>query len=217
LLRDGELADIDEELSSGVTAHSVFVGGAQFSVHPYLTEVCFSSSGDPNSHRRTNRDPTWIVEALTFADHADHRASHELGVDVCEVFGFHVDLERHRAELDPPPSPGTLGAPHLLGEVWIDPQERVRRVTRSTIPRHRRRRWPSGAGPVSPSPATQITTDFWNYGSAVSIDTPVVKQTDIKSREIVSSFLSALWRRRREYRRRNQTNTDQPASGPDAN
>jgi hypothetical protein len=196
VMGEDELAELEFDDANEQTSHCVFIGGARFVFHPYFQDMCFTSSGDPLSDRRNDCDPTWIVEVLSCVDEAD-----SLGIDPvagagCRRFSFHVDLERHRGELELPSYVGTLGAPHLVGEVWIDDDNLVRRVERERVHR-RRRRYPGRAGFQQPRTATALC----DFGIDVCIQTPEVKRSDASIFGATRSTAAILWRRRRDYKR----------------
>ncbi len=113
--------------------------------------------------RRHPSDPLWIVDALRFADRADAR---DEAADVrgarCRRFGFLLELAALGALLELPK--GQLDA---FGEVCIDDDERVRRVTWRHVPARRRARRREGQG-------RQVwdATELWEFGVAVEIAVP---------------------------------------------
>lgn len=167
VLREDELAGLESAELKDMKTHNVFVGGAKFTFHPYLTDVCFYSTGDPTSHRRASEDPTWIIEALLHVDEADLRGSEQVRETVCRRLGFHVDLERHRGDLERPSGLASLGAPHLVGEVWIDEAELVGRVSREEIDRRSGRS--SRSDNLVDRVGRKTITELWDYGIEVSI------------------------------------------------
>jgi hypothetical protein len=198
-----ELAELESDYANGQTSHCVFIGGATFHFHPYFKDMCFTSSGDPQSSHRDADDPTWIVEVLSYVDEADPLGIDQLAGVRCRRFSFHVDLERHRDELELPSYVSTLGAPHLVGEVWIDDDNLVRRVEREQIDR-RRRRSPRRAGSQHPRTATTLG----DFGIDVCIQTPEVKGSGASISDTVRSTAAILRDRRRDYKREHDGQVD---------
>lgn len=197
VMGEDELAELESDYANEQTSHCVFIGGASFSLHPYFKDMCFTSSGDPLSDRRNHCDPTWIVEVLGYVDEADLLGIDQVAGVPCRRFSFHVDLERHRGELELPSYVGTLGAPHLVGEVWIDDENLVRRVERERIYRRRQRQ----AGREAGFQHSRTATTFRDFGIDVCIQTPEVKQSDASIFDAIKSTAGILWRRRRDYKR----------------
>jgi len=112
---------------------------------------------------------------------------------------FHVDLERHRSTLQLPPGLTSLGAPHLLGEVWIDDAGLVGRVSHEQIERRRQRRLRADDPRVKYRRET--ITELWDYGIEVSIPAPEVRHAEGSNLDVLKWFAGALWRRRRDYKR----------------
>jgi hypothetical protein len=80
-----------------VPLRAVYIGAAQFN---HLADGQFHpGTGDFLDRRRRYGDPTWIIEALLWTDDADARGHGEAQNVACARFGFHVDPERHAAEL----------------------------------------------------------------------------------------------------------------------
>ena len=206
VMDEEELAELESDDPDEQSSRCVFIGGASFSFHPYLTDMCLTSSGDPQSDHRNAEDPTWIVEALTHADEAGPLGIDHLADVRCRRFSYHVDLERHRGELELPSYVGTLGAPHLVGEVWIDDDNLVRRVERELIYR-RRRRSLRRAGSQHPRTATT----FRDFGIDIRIQTPEIKGSDASILGAVRSTAAILRRRRRNYKRPQNGQVDSPS------
>ena len=205
VMDEEELAELESDDPDEQSSRCVFIGGASFSFHPYFKDMCLTSLGDPLSDHRNADDPTWIVEALTHVDEAGPLGIDHLAGVRCRRFSCHVDLERHRGELEPPSYVGTLGAPHLVGEVWIDDENRVRRVERELIYR-RRRRSLGRAGVQHP----RISTTFDDFGIDIRIQTPEVKGSDASILGAVRSTAAILRRRRRDYQRSQNGQVDSP-------
>lgn len=199
---EDELAELESDCANEQTSHYVFIGGASFSFHPYFKDVCYASSGDPLSKRRNHLDPTWIVEVLTYVDEADPLGIDQVAGVPCRRFSFHVDLERHRGELEVPFYAGRLGAAHLVGEVWVDDDNVVRRVEREPIERRRKRAPRARFHPV------RTVTTFRDFGIDGCIETPEVKHSDASTFDVIKSTAGILWRRRRDYRREHHGQVD---------
>lgn len=195
LLGEEELDEVGELKNTPI--RTVYVGGAEFREHPYGDG--YIGTGDFLDPRRGRRDPIWIIEALRYADDADARGEGQVRSVSCSRYGFHVDPERHREELRAPaPLPG-LQPLRVLGEVWIDERQRVRRATWREVRRRRsRRHWRTSEG----ERRTWTTTELWDFGMQVAIATPRVRSLE---QDTVRSFKDAaitLWRRKRGYDRR---------------
>jgi hypothetical protein len=199
VLREAELEMLDSDELKRQESHTVFVGGASFLFHPHLTDRCFQMTGDPSSQRRASDDPTWMLEALRYVDEAALIGSELVQAAECQRFGFHVDLELHRSELESKHRVGPSGAPQLVGEVWIDGAELVRRVSREVIERRRRHRSRSDNEPEEWRAKT--VTEFWDYGIEVSIPRPEVTQAQRSTLDVFKWFAGGLWNRRRDYKR----------------
>jgi hypothetical protein len=198
LLRDEELAALDSDDARKLDARHVFIGGAHFSFHPRVKDLCFQSTGDPASHRRHTSDPLWIIEALAHVDDGDARGSDVVLGAACRRFGFHLDLERHRGERETGPRNRTVGAAHLVGDVWIDEDQRVRRVSSERIVRRRRRR---GGPDHAPERRPRTVTELWDYAIQVSIPLPEVTRSKTSTPAVIMRAAGALWRRKRDYDR----------------
>jgi hypothetical protein len=198
LLTDDEVDALQPRRT--VSTRHVFIGGEQFETHPYHGDF-YLHDGDRSSRRRNTDDPLWIVEALQWPDDVTASGSGEVRDEVCQKFSFHVDLERHRGMLELPRQWGPVGAPHLRGEVWIDEQNRIRRVTWTEI-RRRRPRFDPG-----PDSAERITLELWDFGNPVSIEIPELERPEISRVQQAKVLLYGarmLRQRKREHERRQQ-------------
>ncbi|MDQ6805373.1 MAG: hypothetical protein M3065_10505 [Actinomycetota bacterium] len=176
---------------------TVYVGGAEFSEHAYGDG--YIGTGDFLDSRRRRRDPIWIIEALRCADDADARGEGQVRSVSCAHFGFHVDPERHPGELRAlAPVPG-IGALRVLGEVWIDEQQRVRRATWRDVSRRRSRRH---GRTFEGECRTWTTTELWDFGMHVAIATPRVRSPEHDTARSFKDAAITLWRRKRGYDRR---------------
>jgi hypothetical protein len=196
-LRDDELVDLDTGFKDS-TGHSVYVGGGVFLSHPH-TRRWFHTDGDVASRRRRRSDPLWILEVLRWADEASVVGSDDAGGDVCERFSFHVDLALHSENVEVGPKSLT-GPPHVVGEVSIDHEGRIRRASWHEIPRRRTRQRRRSAG-ASERSELWMTLELWDYGVEVSIDEPEVSPSSVSSLKVVSELATGLWRRKRQYER----------------
>ena len=196
VMGEDELAELEADDPNEQTSHCVFIGGARFVFHPYFKDVCFTPCGDPLSDRRNDDDPTWVVEVLRYVDEGDPLGTDRVAGVRSRRFSFHVDLERHRGELELPSYVGTLGAPHLVGEVWIDDENMVRRVEREQVYRRRRRH----AGRTGFQYLRTAAT-FRDFGIDVCIQTPEVKRSEASILTAARSTAAILWGRRRDYKR----------------
>jgi hypothetical protein len=166
------------------------------------------AEGDPTAAWRSPNDPLWIVEALAVIDGAGRpRSARELvrGAS-CRRAAFIVDPRAHGAELVvPPPYPllgritnAAAGVSHrLTGEVWIDDEDRIRRVTWTRLI-VRRPRWPFKA----PTSTLWQTTELWDFGVGVDIEIPRPQPDKKVPVGEVLAALRSLWRRKRAYERR---------------
>jgi hypothetical protein len=194
LLTDEEF----EDLSSTETTwwQNVFIGGERFDSHPHFHEW-YRRDGDRTARFRRRDDPVWIVDALQHVDHASPAGTGRVRDVKCDRFGFHVDLERHRGELDVEPEVGRSDAPHLTGEVWIDGSNCIRRVSWVEIPRLRSR-FKSGGEIEDYLPRTTI--ELWDFGTAADIEAPEITRrppTNSKRVRVLLRIIVEVWRRKR--------------------
>jgi hypothetical protein len=180
-----------------VPLRAVYIGAAQFN---HLADGQFHpGTGDFLDRRRRYGDPTWIIEALLWTDDMGMRVvTAKLRTWLVRGSGFMSTLN---ATLRSYASAETrrIGASHVLGEVWIDDSQLVRRVTWKEVPRrpgleHRKQpasdwhRW--------------TAIELWDFGKAVSIPMPRVARIEHSMLDELEDATRALWRRRRQYRRR---------------
>lgn len=194
-LLDEEMVDEVRELKN-TPIRTVYVGGAKFSEHP--SGDGYIGTGDFLDPRRGRWDPIWIIEALRHVDDAHARGEGQVRNVSCARYGFHVDPERHAEELQAPALLPGLRALRVVGEVWIDEQQRVRRTTWREV--HRRRSWLHGRT-FEGERRTWTTTELWDFGTQVAIATPRVRS---REQDTVRSFKDAaitVWRRKRRYDR----------------
>jgi hypothetical protein len=165
------------------------------------------AKGDPTASRRSPNDPLWIVEALAVVDGAGApRPGRELVRSTsCRRAAFVVDPHEHAAELEVPPPHPLLGritdaaqglSRRLTGEVWIDDDDRVRRVSWTRVIARR----PRSLGKPPPSRLWH-TTELWDFGVGVDIEIPTPQPDErVRVGEIVGA-MRWLWRRKRAYER----------------
>jgi hypothetical protein len=171
---------LDDEDNGDDEAVIVYAGTAAFLGHGDRWLPLGLKEGDPSAGSRRRDDPLWILEALTLVNEVAPRSG-EPGLvrgDPCHRFRFRFDAER------------------ITGDVWLDDDQRVRRVTW----RNARRRRPRS--PVKPS-AYWRTVELWDFGIDVDIQipTPMAPEPGPSLREIYDG-IGALWRRKRAYDRR---------------
>lgn len=199
LLHDDELAEIEAGSGDGVTSRAVYCGGSVFIALPG-TPAFAGRRGDPASHQRLPTDPLWILEALACADEA-----YLLGDDAGRRrLGFHVDLDRYRREVSYDRGlPAVDGAPHVVGEAWLDDEGLVRRARWEELRTRRRRTWPRPAPPVAPARLVSTEVELWEFGVAVSIPTPELAPPRRLRATVgpLGHLAAGAWRRRREYER----------------
>jgi hypothetical protein len=126
---------------------SVFAGGAHF----YVGEgpaVRF----DKGAAGRHSADPTWILDALAGAREAEEGDREEVRGKIAARHPLVVDIERGRT---------------LRGEIWVDDDVRIRRVTWTRSPYGRPR-----LRPRKPPPRVWRTTELWDFGLPVEIPMP---------------------------------------------
>jgi hypothetical protein len=192
-LDDGE--DGDEELEPTM----VYAGTAGFIGNEGTWMPLGLRTGDPHAGRRMPEDPLWILEALTIVADAAPRGAERVTVrDVaCAPLRFEVDLRRAGGRIEVIEARGR--SPRLLGDVWIDEDERIRRVT-----------WqrPIVQRPRSPLKQPRViawrTLELWDFGTPVHIEVPVPMKPKPKRLLVHDLYdgLGWLWRRKRAYERR---------------
>jgi hypothetical protein len=157
----------------------VYAGTAAFLGHGDRWMPLGLKEGDLSAGRRRRDDPLWILEALASVDDVAPRSGEPELVrgDPCHRLRFRIDAER------------------ITGDVWIDDDERVRRVTW----RRARKRRPRS--PVKPATYWR-TVELWDFGIDVDIEipTPMEPEPGPSLREIYDG-IGALWRRKRAYDR----------------
>lgn len=206
LLTDEELEDF--KWGDAAYWQYVLIGGQRYDSHPYHHEW-YRREGDRRARFRRRDDPIWAIDALQHADEASAAGAGQVREVDCDRFGFHVDLERHRGELDVPPRIGPLGAPHLIGEVWIDERSRIRRVTWIEVPRTRSRFKPGGEVGVEMRP--QTTIELWDFDTPTDIDAPEIR----RSKPPLGQLAKVLVHAAREIRlRKRQYDTGPQAHEP---
>ena len=203
LLRDEERSAL-AELKRGfaeprhglpVMSRQVHIGSATFKKLPVGTEF-FYRDGDPTSRRRDKRDPLWILEALVCTDVAHPLDEGEEDGQVCRRFSFDVDLQQHRHELNGVIGRGWRRPPHVVGEAWIDAEQRIRRVTwHEAVPRRTRSR---NLGRDAKGWKTIV---LWDFGTPVDIRLPALKELGGHPVKELVGLARAIWRRKREYER----------------
>jgi hypothetical protein len=96
---------------------------------------------------------------------------------------------------------GGLARPTLRGDVWIDGEGLVRRVT-WTQPRRGRRR----LRPKQTNPGMWFSTELWDFGVPVTIEVPEAEPMP-KGRPfpvVLWEMGTELWGMRRRYRRKHE-------------
>jgi hypothetical protein len=175
------LEDVDEDDDEDEPV-TVYAGTAGFLGHGDRWMLLGLEEGDPAAGRRARSDPLWILEALTTTDHTTSRTDERELVrgDLCRRLQFRIDAER------------------ITGDVWIDDDERMRRVTWRRAYKRR---------PRSPLKTPRFTAwrtlELWDFGIDVDIEipTPMEPEPGPSLREMYDG-IGALWRRKRAYDRR---------------
>lgn len=152
---------------------------------------------------RTDENPTWILDALAGARGARTAGSEQVRETACERYTLEpVDLQAAADVADGAialPPHGGLKRPTLRGDVWVDGDGLLRRVTWMLPLRVRRR-----ARPREEPPRLWRTTELWDFGLPVDIPVPEA-QPPPDDGPLLRGMWEAgtsLWRMRADYRRR---------------
>jgi hypothetical protein len=154
-------------------------------------------------HESQLGNPAWILDTLAGARGAARIGSEDVRDVSCERYALEpVDLRAAvrasggRLEL---PLHGSIENPTLQGNVWIDGNGLIRRVTWSQTPWGRSRQRDRQA----PHRLWQ-TVELWDFGLAVEIEEPKPEprpdEPGPSARQLLE-FGRSLWRKRAEYRR----------------
>jgi hypothetical protein len=182
----------DDDAEEEPEFDTVFIGGDR-----YFGAGARWILADDGKSAPTANHPTWIIEALAGATGARRVGTEEVRRAACERYALDpVDLSAAAASaaIALPPHGGLTG-PTLRGDVWIDGDGLVRRVTWTQPLRGRRRLRPKQTGP-----RMWRSTELWDFGLPVTIDVPEAepRPEPIPLRHLVAD----LWSMRRRYRRR---------------
>jgi hypothetical protein len=152
-------------------------------------------AGDLSAGRRAVNDPLWILEALTAAGDATPLSEDPVRGEPCRRLRFDVDLRSAPADLEGRELRGQ--SDRVTGDVWIDTDDRIRRVTWRRPFMHR----PRSPLKLPPFRAWR-TVELWDFGIPVDIEipTPMEPGPGPSPREIYAG-VGALWRRKRAYER----------------
>jgi hypothetical protein len=186
--------DDDDDEEEEPEFDTVFIGGHRY----FGGGDRWILMGDGES-ALTPQHPTWIVEALAGATGARRVGSEEVRGGACERYALDpVDLRATAASaaIALPPH-GSIARPTLRGEVWIDGDGLVRRVTWIQPMRGRPR-----LQPKQTNPRMWSSTELWDFGLPVTIDVPEPepRPEPVPIRHVVAD----LWRTRRDYRRKQE-------------
>src|SRR5512132_3531667 len=194
--------DDHEDSNEGEPAVVVHAGTAAFFGGGDLWFAMGLDKGDPVAGRRRFGDPLWSLEALTNVGETAARSDEPELVrgDACRRWSFRVDLRSAGADLEARQERHM--ADYVMGDVWIDEDERVRRVTWRR-PSTRRPRSLLKLLPATPAFTSWRTVELWDFGIDVDIEipTPTPPEPGPSLREIYDG-IGALWRRKRAYERR---------------
>lgn len=202
-LDDGDEADDDDDDE----AVAVYAGTAAFLGHGDRWMALASDKGDIHAGSRGPTDPLWIVEALTVVDEASVREGQREIVRgaPCQRLGFMIDMRTKVGKPGSRPSPRM--SERLRGDVWIDGDDRVRRVTWRRPIKQRPR------SPIKPPAFTMWrTVELWDFGvdARIEIPTPMEPEPNPSLREILGA-IRALWRGKRAYDRQRSPRGSPPA------
>jgi hypothetical protein len=178
------LDDDDDDGNGDVEALTIYAGTAAFFGSGDHWMPLALQEGDPTAHTRRHDDPLWILEALSSVEEAEPRSGEREVVrgDPCRRLQFRIDAERIR------------------GDVWIDDEQRIRRVTWRRAYMRRPR------SPLKvPAFTSWRTVELWDFGIDVDIEipTPMAPEPGPSLREMYDG-IGALWRRKRAYDRRRE-------------
>jgi hypothetical protein len=192
--------DEDDEEDDDVNFVTVFADGCRYV--GVRDRWSLSEDGNPGG-RRTQDDPTWILDALRGARGAHRAGSEDVRGTDCERYTLDpVDLRAADGAIELPEH-GTLDRPTLRGDVWIDADGLVRRVTWRQPPRVRRR-----VRPPKPPAIMWHITELWDFGLPVEIDVPRAEPPADPGSLLGTTWEigTLLWRKRADYRRRQAQN-----------
>lgn len=193
-----DLESDDEDEVSTVNA-----GTATFIGHGDRWLAVGEDHGDPHAGRRAPADPLWILEALTTATATCYLADpvtpgpQERALvrgAPCLRVRFRLDLRSAAAMLEGRQMAGM--SERVTGEVWIDEQSRIRRVTWQR-PIKRRPRSPIKL----PAFTMWRTVELWDFGTHVDIEIPTPMPDQNPSLREIFAGLTALWQRKRAWQR----------------
>jgi hypothetical protein len=191
---DDEEGEDDEE----IPFVTVFIGGRRYS--GYGLRWVLMDEGGPAV---PPENPIWILDALAGAGTARPLGVEEVRGERCERYALErVDMrtafETANGAIALPPH-GKIERPTLRGDVWVDGEGRVRRVTWIQRPRGRPRLRPSKT-----SPRLWQSTELWDFGLPVTIDVPdaVPPADEPPLLSTLWEIGTALWHMRTDYRRR---------------
>ena len=188
------LDEDDDDAGDEPEFDTVFIGG-----HRYFGGGAHWTLMDDGGAAPKPSHPTWIVDALAGATGARRVGTEEVRGAACERYTLDpVDLRAAAANtaISLPPH-GGVARPTLRGDVWIDGDGLVRRVTWIQPMRGRPR-----LRPKQTNPRFWCSTELWDFGLPVTIDVP---EAEPRPEPVPISHVAAdLWRMRRDYRRKHE-------------
>jgi hypothetical protein len=178
------------------TSQTVHLGSATYHV---AGDRCVEISAGSETGPRSHADPTWIVDALAGADQVERVGSETVREVETERWAATLDLDRAERALGDSFSAGPYDRGPLRADVWVDADQRARRVLWSATRGTRRRPGLFLRDPAilaaGPRPWTML--ELWGFGVPVDIPTPEYH----RDRAVLVRAAYHLWRTRRAWRR----------------
>jgi hypothetical protein len=184
---------LDDDDDDG--SQTLHLGSATYHV---AGERCVEISAGLETGPRGHADPTWIIDALAGAGETEPVAGESVREIETQRYATTLDLDRAERTLGGAFSAGPHDRRPLRADVWVDSEQRVRRVMWSAARGRCRRpglliRDPTCAS--GPRPWSML--ELWDFGVAVDIPTP----DHHRERAVLVRAAYHLWRTRRAWRR----------------